>query len=88
MGIDVRDCTANQFHIAQSQSDQPRDFLYELQQHRKNNPKNLITGSLNINDIWNKFDNTQHMLQCRYIDILVLCETKLDDSFPIGHLMS
>ena len=24
------------------------------------------------------------MLQCRYIDILALCETKLDDSFPIG----
>ena len=24
------------------------------------------------------------MLQCRYIDILALCETKLDDSSPIG----
>ena len=83
-GIDVTDCTANQLHIDESQSDEPRDFLYELQQHRKNNPKNLITGSLNINSIRNKFDTIQHMWQCRYIDILALCETKLDDSFPIG----
>ena len=84
MGIDVIDCTVNQFHIEQSQSDESRDFLYELQQHRKNNPKNLITGSLNINSTRNKFDTIQHMLQWRYIDILALCETKLDDSFPIG----
>ena len=83
-GIDVTDCTVNQLHIDESQSDEPRDFLYELQQNRKNNPKNLITGSLNINSIRNKFDIIQHMLQCRYIDILALCETKLDDSFPIG----
>ena len=83
-GIDVTDCTVNQLHIDESQSDEPRDFLYELQEHRKNNPKILITGSLNINSIRNKFDSIQHMLQCRYIDILALCETKLDDSFPIG----
>ena len=71
-GIDVTDCTVNQLHIDESQSDEPRDFLYEPQQHRKNNPKNLITGSLNINSIRNKFDTIQHMLQCRYIDIQII----------------
>ena len=55
-----------------------------LLQHRKNNPRNLITESLNINSIRNKFDAVQHMLKCQYIDILALCEAKLDDSFPIG----
>ena len=64
--------------------DEPEDFLCMLQQHRKNNPRNLITGSLNINSIRNKFDAVQHMLKCQYMDILALCETKLDDSFPIG----
>ena len=33
---------------------------------------------------WAVIDIIQHMLQCRYIDILALCETKLDDSFSIG----
>ena len=63
-------------------SDEPKDFLYELKQHRMNNHSNLITGSLNINSLRNKFDTVHYLLKCQYIDILALCETKLDDSFP------
>ena len=64
-------------------SDEPKNFLYKLQQHRKNDPRNLITGSVNISSSRNKFGTVQHMLKCQYMDILALCE-KLDDSFPIG----
>ena len=62
-------------------SDEPKDFLYASKQYRKNNHSNLITGSLNINSLRNKFDIMHYLLKCQYLDMLALCETKLDDSF-------
>lgn len=48
------------------------------------NINKLIFGSLNINFSRNKFD-----LRCKQIkgsiDIFMISETKLDDSFPQGH---
>jgi len=70
--------------LADSDNESPNDFLFKLKEHRKNNPKNLVIGSLNINSVRNKFDVVRHMLNCRYVDILALCETKLDNSFPNG----
>ena len=32
----------------------------------------------------NSDGSVQNMLKCQYMDILALCETKLDDSFPMG----
>ena len=43
--------------------------------------KNLIIGHLNINSLVNKFDALSFMIKDK-LDILVLVETKLDDSFP------
>ena len=51
-------------------SDEPEDFLCMLQQHRKNNPRNLITGSLNINSIRNKFDAYAEMSIYGYIGLM------------------
>ena len=83
--VDINDCEDKHLPVMSDCvdcSDEPKDFLYELKLHRKNNHSNLITGSLNINSLRNKFDIVHYLLKCQYIDILALCETKLDDSFP------
>ena len=50
---------------------------------RLNHPQQIIIGHLNINSIRNKFDLMKTMLT-HDIDILMITETKLDDSFPFS----
>ena len=54
-----------------------------LRHLRLNHPQQIIIGHLNINSIRNKFDLMKTMLT-RDIDILMITETKLDDSFPVS----
>ena len=54
------------------------DILNEI---RKTYFKNIVIGHLNINSLVNKFDALKLIIEDR-LDILVLVETKLDDSFP------
>ena len=54
-----------------------------LRRLRLNHPQQIIIGHLNINSIRNKFDLMKTMLT-RDIDILMITETKLDDSFPVS----
>ena len=65
-------------------TDDVPDFLYRLQMHRKTHPTNLLSGSLNINSIRNKFSTVEYIPQNAYVDIFGICETKLDDTFPEG----
>lgn len=44
-------------------------------------PGKLILGHLNINSVRNKFDSLKNTIS-RNKDILLISETKLDDSFP------
>ena len=62
----------------------PKDFIYRLQMHRKSNPANLIVGFLNINSIRNKFSALQHILCNTHVDLMGVSETKLDDTLPHG----
>ena len=55
------------------------EFL--LKQLRLNHPKNIIIGHLNINSIRKKFDLLKKMV-AEEIDILMITEINLDDSFP------
>ena len=48
---------------------------------RKDNVNNVIIACLNINSLANKFDQLTTVINDN-IDILVLLETKLDDTFP------
>ena len=48
---------------------------------RLQNLNNIIIGTLNINSLANKFDFLKHVVN-RNLDVLILQETKLDDSFP------
>ena len=50
---------------------------------RKRNLKRIILGHLNINSIRNKFDLLVDQIK-ENVDIMVISETKLDESFPNG----
>ena len=52
-----------------------------LKFYRSKFPKNLIIGHININSIRNKFEVLKSMLS-EVLDVLMITETKLDDSFP------
>ena len=49
----------------------------------KRNSQRIILGDLNINPIKNKFDLLDDQIE-RNVDIMVISETKLDESFPNG----
>ena len=57
------------------------DSLSDLQQIRINNPLRLIIGQIIINSIRNKFDALMNQIKDN-IDILMISETKIDDTFP------
>ena len=52
-----------------------------LKFYRSKFPKKLIIGHININSIRNKFEILKSMLS-EVLDVLMITETKLDDSFP------
>ena len=57
------------------------NFCNTLQKPRVNNPLRIIVGQLNINSIRNKFDALCSIFKQK-IDILLVSETKIDDTFP------
>ena len=52
-----------------------------LQRLRVTNLDRVIIGNLNVNSLPGKFDVLKNIVKNR-VDILILCETKLDESFP------
>ena len=52
-----------------------------MQAHRCKNPKNAIIGNLNVNSLRNKFVAIDELIKNK-IDICLISETKLDESFP------
>ena len=62
------------------------DALSILNKRRKDYSDRLIFGNLNINSINSKFDQMKFLLQGK-VDILVLTETKLDNSFPTNKFL-
>ena len=49
--------------------------------HRLQNPKNVTIGHLNVNSIRNKIFAVEELIK-NNIDICLLTETKIDDTFP------
>ena len=54
------------------------DFLFNIRKHHSNK---VIMTHININSLGNKFDMLTNSVS-EYIDILMISETKLDDTFP------
>ena len=59
------------------------DVLNEI---RKKNPNWIIIAHLNINLIRNKFEMLKEVIGIK-IDILLISETKLDDSFSLSQFI-
>ena len=62
------------------------DAKIGLKVMEENSPNKIIVGHLNINSLWNKFEALQFIIN-RNLDIILLSETKLDDSFPSAQFM-
>ena len=56
-------------------------MLFTIKNLRLINLNRVIIGNLNINSLPNKFNQLKELV-LKHVDILVLTETKLDDSFP------
>ena len=70
----------NESFLSES-SDTLNDDLIGLSKQRLKYPKNLTIGHLNINSVRSKFSSLQQTVLNK-TDILLLSETKIDDSFP------
>ena len=53
----------------------------QLNDFRLNNPKKITMGQLNINSIPNKFNGIMDLVANK-LDVFLISETKIDDSFP------
>ena len=56
----------------------PKQILKNI---RNSNVNNMTFGHLNINSLRNKFDQLTEMVKV-FVDIFLISESKLDDSFP------
>ena len=52
----------------------------QIRKLRIKNSEKVVIGNLNINSLPNKFDQLKETV-LKYVDVLVLTESKLDDSF-------
>ena len=53
----------------------------ELRSTRRRHPKSFMSAHLNINSVRYKFDEVKEVLTDGIVDLLVLSETKIDDTF-------
>ena len=72
-------------------SEQTSDFTEKeepsiLNKIRLQNCKGLIIAYLNIKSIRNKFEQLECLVS-KNVDVLIVAETKLDDTFPTGQFL-
>ena len=82
---EVKDCfeLSSPKILVEKQYDKQDNVLDKL---RSNNVNRLIIGHLNINSVRNKFEMLQEVIRGK-LDIFLISETKLDDSFPISQFL-
>ena len=61
--------------------DRNTNDICDLKQLRNQNPHRVIIGHLNINSVRNKFESLVRFVG-NNLDILMVSETKIDDTFP------
>ena len=86
----ISNCNSSEFYSEENESSdlsKTKDIcLNVLTSLRKDNVDRLIFAHLNINSIRNKFDNLSQLIRGK-IDVLLISETKIDDSFPKGQFL-
>ena len=60
--------------------------MWEFKKVRLQNPKNIIIGNRNINSKSRKIDQLKSLFS-NHVDILVLTETKLDETFTTSSFL-
>ena len=60
--------------------------IFDLKRIRNKNPNRPIIVQLNVNSIRNKFHSIKSLIADN-VDILMLSETKVDDSFPTSQFL-
>ena len=86
--LSITDVTKNSVtskHLNNSKSllSDQKNLGSNLHKVRIENPSRIIFGQMNINSIRNKFDLLMNIIK-NEIDILMISETKIDNSFPIS----
>ena len=79
-------CTHNAYLPIQKSSANLISNNSNLHQARINNPSRIIFGQININSIRSKFEQLIYIVN-NEIDILMVSETKLDDTFPTSQFL-
>ena len=59
---------------------------YDIKRLKLSNPNKIILGHLNINSVRSKFECLRDIIN-NNIDILLISETKLDVTFPVGQFL-
>ena len=80
-------CTNTDNQISNAFVDTPEDtHLMQLKSLRTKNQEKLIFAHININSIRNKFIILKEFVK-NTIDILLISETKIDDTFPSAQFL-
>lgn len=58
-----------------------KNLFQDLRDTRRLHPKNFIAAYLNINSLRYKFDEIKELLVENIVDLLIIAETKLDNTF-------
>ena len=59
---------------------------YVIKRLKLSNPNKILLGHLNINSVRSKFECLRDIIN-NNIDILLISETKLDVTFPVGQFL-
>ena len=62
------------------------DLLLEIKNLRLRNVNEVVVSNININSLRNKFEHLEELVM-KHIDVLVITETKLDDSFSTSQFL-
>ena len=80
---DVTKNSVNSEPFSNSSLSDQQNLGSNLHRVRIENPSRIIFGQININSIRNKFDLLMNIIK-NEIDIFMISETKIDNSFPIS----
>ena len=78
--------TVNHLPALNENLDENQSNWNDLRSYKINNVNNLVVASININSIRNKFDQLKLLVNDN-VDILIVEETKIDETFPTGQFI-
>ena len=74
------------FHALPAESENENSIDNDLRNYKIKNVNNLVIASININSIRNKFEELKLLVNGN-ADILIVQETKIDETFPTGQFI-